>query len=168
MEILRICHSYLSSRPKQIWDGHLVTPRGFLQIHCPQWHSFQCLGCYLSLFAFSLQLWSCVCLLCTLQRVTSCSYSHSVECKYVQPRFWPTQWADIGGITVQPEIHSSLIFPPNSLHRNVRRVNQSSETEHSSPKEITCHQRWGNLQIPPLFSVLVSRAPGVAFLLPYD
>lgn len=63
-------------------------------------------------------------------------------------RFWPTQWADIGGIVVQPEIHSSLIFPPNSLCRNVRHVNQSSETEHSSPKEITCHQRWGTCKSP--------------------
>lgn len=66
----------------------------------------------------------------------------------LQPCFWPTQWAGIGGIAVHPEIHSSLIFSPNSLHHNVRRVNQSSETEHSSPKEITCHQRWGTCKSP--------------------
>lgn len=56
-------------------------------------------------------------------------------------------------------------FAPNSLHHNARHVNQSSETEHSSPKEIICHQRMEELANPPFLSLLLLRARGVAYLL---
>lgn len=64
--------------------------------------------------------------------------------------------------------HFSLIFSPNSLLRNVRHVNQSSGTEHSSPEEIICHQGIEELANPPFFSLLLLRTWGVACLLPCD
>ena len=45
---------------------------------------------------------------------------------------------------------------------------RDSETEHSSPKEIICHQRMEELANPPLSSLLLLRARGVASLLLCD
>lgn len=59
-------------------------------------------------------------------------------------------------------------FAPNSLYHNARHVNQISGTEHSSPKEIMCHQRMEELANPSLLLLLLLRAWGVAYLLLSD
>lgn len=73
---------------------------------------------------------------------------------------------------VHPVNHFSFIFlpalAPNLLLHNARHVNQSSETEHSYPKEIICHQRMEGLANPPFLTLLLLRAGGVAYLLLCD
>lgn len=54
--------------------------------------------------------------------------------------------------------HLLQAFAPNPLYHNARHVNQSSETEHSSPEEIMFHQRMEELANPPFFSLLLFRA----------
>lgn len=77
---------------------------------------------------------------------------------------------------VHPQIPSASLlavaflraFAHNSLFHNARRVNQSPATEHSSPKEIICHQRMEELANPPFPSLLQLMARGVAYPLLSD
>lgn len=80
----------------------------------------------------------------------------------------PTEWPDSWGITlwtISCLWHFSELFAPKSLHHNAGHVNQSFETEHSSPKEIICHQGMEELANPPFLSLLLLRARRVAYLL---